>query len=232
MRFVLTAFLCMLCMFSRVIGAPVIEPGDRVLVLGDQFAVELGTRGVLESIFGSEVDFQHRAESGMEAVRLPTPVQFGDPAPDVVVVCVGMVDAIRGDAHLPRFRRSIASFVEEWSGSRLIMITPVPPEPSDSMQSGSHALSVAGFADAIHFEAGRSDCRSVDLHGPLTVAARAGNVRVTHDGLHLTDAAWRYVEREIAWQLGHAELDPPMVLAESDGESEVRNDRSIELDWL
>lgn len=232
MRYAPTAILFILCILSRAIGGPVIESGDRVLVLGDEFAVELGTRGVLESIFGPGVDYQHRAESGAEAARLPRPVLFDGPAPDVVVVCVGMVDAIRGDAHLPRFRRSLASFAEEWSGSRLIMITPVPPEPSDAIRSGSHALSVAGFVDAIHVEAGRSGCRSVDLHGPLTVAARAGNVPVTHDGLHLTDAAWRYVEREIAWQLGHAELDPPMALAESDGESQVRNDRSIELDWL
>ncbi len=232
MQFVLTAFLCMLCMFSRVIGAPVIEPGDRVLVLGDEFAVELGTRGVLESIFGSEVDFQHRAESGMEAVRLPTPVQFGDPAPDVVVACVGMVDAIRGDSHLPRFRQGLASFVEAWSGSQIIVITPVPPEPSDALRSGSHALSVAGYADAIHAEAGRSGCRSIDLHGPLRVAARGEDVPLTHDGLHLSDAAWRYVERELAWQLGYDELDPPMVIRRTDGGTEVRSDRSIELEWL
>ena len=232
MRYVLTAFLCFLCTVSPVIGEPVIETGDRVLVLGDGFAAELGRRGVLESVLGPDVEILHHAAPGTEATSLPGPDRFDGSPVDAVIVCVGMVDAIRGDGHLPRFRRELASFAGRWADARIIMVTPVPPDPNDAPASVAHALSVARFADAVHAEAGRSGGRSIDLHGPLRLAGRGAGVPATRDGMHLSEAGWRFVEGELAWQLGVSELDPAFTLETVDGVSGPTVDQSIELEWL
>ena len=213
-----------------MIGEPVIETGDRALVLGDGFAAELGRRGVLESVLGPDVEILHHAAPGTEAMSLPGPDRFDGSPVDAVIVCVGMVDAIRGDGHLPRFRRELASFTGRWADARIIMVTPVPPDPNDAPASVAHALSVARFADAV---TPRRDVREVDpsVHGPCVSRDALEGSRDPR-GMHLSEAGWRFVEGELAWQLGVSELDPAFTLQTVDGVSGPTVDQSIELEWL
>ena len=231
MRNVLVCLFWFLCTVHGAQASTPIAPGDRVLVVGDGLAAELGARGILESIVGGDATFRHLGATGTEAIALPGPDDVDGESPDVVIACVGMVDAIRGDSHLPRFRQALVEFTEAWPGRRVILVTPIPPEPSDADGSMAHALAVARFAHAIHDESGRMDSRSIDLHGPLTIARRTGSVDTTYDGMHLSNAGWNYVRDELAWQLGYADRDPAMELTSTDGVTAM-TDQSGELELL
>ena len=225
--------LLILCLTLVAGASPAFQDGDVVLVAGDGFAEELAAREVLERIIRSadpdlNVTFHHRGLGGTEAMALPRPGDVASLEPDVIVACVGMVDAIRGDGHLRRFRRELIEFTNAWPDQRVLLISPVPTEPSEDHVERSHALSVGRFADAVHEAAARTGATSLDLHGPLQRAS-AGQPALTYDGMHLSNSAWGLVQEDLAWQLGFAEQDPRLEVLPLHGREEGATDQSMEL---
>ena len=224
--------LC-LCLSMAVDAAPVFQEGDEVLVVGDGFAEELAARGVLEQIIQSaepdlQVTFHHRGLGGTEVADLPRPGDIASLEPDVIVVCVGMVDANRGDGHLRQFTRALVEFTRAWPDQRVLLVTPIPTEPSANHLERSHALAVGRFADAVHEAAGRTESTSIDLHGPLRRAAANGQPALTYDGMHLSNSAWSLAQEELAWQLGFATNDPRLEVLPVHGREEGSTDQSME----
>ena len=224
--------LC-LCLSMVAGAAPVFQEGDEVLVVGDGFAEELAARGVLEHIIQSadpdlHVTFHHRGLGGTEVADLPRSDDVASLEPDVIIVCVGMVDAIRGDGHLRRFTHALVEFTRAWPNQRVLLVTPIPTEPSANHLERSHALAVGRFADAVHEAAGRTEAISIDLHGPLRRAAVNGQPALTYDGMHLSNSAWGLAQEELAWQLGLAGNDPRLEVIPVHGREEGSTDQSME----
>ena len=224
--------LC-LCLTLVAGASPAFRDGDVVLVVGDGFAEELAAREVLERITRSadpdlNVTFHHRGLGGTEAMTLPRPGDIASLEPNVIVACVGMVDAVRGDGHLPRFTRELIEFTSAWPNRRVLLISPIPTEPSEHHLERSHALAVGRFADAVHEAAARAGATSLDLHGPLQRAS-AGQPSLTYDGMHLSNSAWGLVQEDLAWQLGFVEQDPLLEVLPLHGREEGSTDQSMEL---
>ncbi|MAB83781.1 MAG: hypothetical protein CMJ24_10165 [Phycisphaerae bacterium] len=201
--------------------------GGDVLVLGDGFAEELSERRILEELYasdgGADVVFHHHGASGVEVNGLPLPSDLAMPRPDVVFICVGMIDSIRGADHLRVFENDLRNRIDGWDGSRVVLLTPIPPEPS----SDAHAYAAGRFADVMFEVAADTESHVIDLHGPLRIAGRNGSL--THDGMHLSDAGWDLVDGELSWQLGRSTEDPSWKLPSSNPATPAHSSRMLEV---
>lgn len=240
MRTMLQALACLL-LTGTAAADPFFQEGDSVLVIGNRFGEALGERSILEQLVeqhapGLEVQFQHSAASGVEAGDLAGAAARGHAAPDVLVVCIGLVDSLRGDSHLARFRSDLQDSIDAHGADRVVIISPIPREVrqgEDPVAGSNHSIVVARYADATRDVAHALDAVHVDVHGPLRVAGvRSPGGRLTHDGIHLSDAGWELASRELAWQLGLVEVDPILEVPSIPAGTPRVERNSIELAYL
>ena len=83
-----------------------IMPGDHVVLLGDQFALELADRkSVVSAIEAVGATIESHGRCGAESATFVMPEELGQD--DVVLLCLGMIDSLRGDRHLDRFKTEL-----------------------------------------------------------------------------------------------------------------------------
>ncbi|MCH2148775.1 MAG: GDSL-type esterase/lipase family protein [Phycisphaerales bacterium] len=215
-------------------SAPNLVEGSRVHVIGDRLAADLAVQDEFVAAveaFGSTV-YSH-AKEGNEAAFIELPGEVR--TEDLVVLCVGAVDAIRGDAYLKGFRDRLGSILDDLPSGRVVLVTPVPSGPEaheDQTACLNHAVVVGRYADVIGELARRRECHLIDLHGSLSmVQQHAGTSSQLHDGLHLNASGLQFAAADLLWQLGWSEEDPDFRLHRSDAPASSST-ASVEADML
>ena len=193
---------------TSAVANPLILPGDHVVLLGDQFAVELAGREIVAAaIKSSGATVKGYGRSGAESATFTLPEDLG--RDDVVILCIGMIDSFRGDSHLDRFKVELEKILDLMPENQVIMVSPVPREieiGDDPVKASNHAITLGLFADAVRNTAHEHDLLFIDLHGPLRHAHAPDGI--ARDGLHLDAHGWLLAEQEILWNLGMRD-DPP-----------------------
>ena len=194
---------------GAVSAAPVIQPGDRVIVLGDQTAIELAGRNLfIETVEAAGATVHGMGRPGCEASGIVLPSSL-EPD-DIVLIGVGMIDSLRGDAHLDRFEDALGEVVASIPSDRVVLLTPIPRKARKSgFAAVNHAVVVDRFADAVARVADRHECAVVDLHDPLAYhREQSPDGSLFRDDMHLNAAGWSLAEGEVLWQLEWSQSEP------------------------
>ena len=193
---------------STAMADSLIMPGDRVVLLGDQFAVELADReSFVSTIEAAGATMESRGRCGAESATFVIPGDLEQD--DVVLLCLGMIDSLRGDRHLDRFKTELEGILDRMPANQVVLVSPVPLEVEagdDPVLASNRAIAVGLFADAVRTTAHRNQLHFIDLHGPLRHAESLEGI--ARDGMHLDANGWSIADREILWQLG-LRAEPP-----------------------
>lgn len=124
----------------------------------------------------------------------------------VIVAQFGQMEALDGIGRLREFVTAYHRLLDEFGARtrRLILLSPMPferPLASHAPDLTQRNGDVAAYAKAIRAIAVQRGALFVDLVTPFK-NPRAGDGRLTRDGIHLTPAGLRVVGREVVRQLG------------------------------
>ena len=223
-------FISSLLCIATAESAPDIGAGSRVFVIGDQLAVELAGRDAfIDTITAAGGTVHPLGSSGCEAGTLSMPSDLD--ANDVVLVCVGMIDSLRGDSHLERFEFELGAAIGSVANDQVVLLTPVPREDDsgEGIAAENHAIVVGRYADAVGRVAEANDCTLVDLHDPLVHRRpNAPDGSLLRNGIHLDASGWSLAEAEVIWQLDWSDVEPGLIEVSSGPMS----DPTVELELL
>jgi uncharacterized cupredoxin-like copper-binding protein len=195
---------------APVDAAPKLAEDARVFVIGDQLAVELAGRAAfIDAVEAAGGSVHGLGRAGCEAATLGA--LPGIDSNDVVLVCVGMIDSLRGDSHLERFEYELGSAIGSVAHDQVALLTPVPREVEvgEGIAAANHAIVVGRYADAVGRVAAAHGCALVDLHDPLAHRRpRAPDVSLLRNGMHLDAGGWSLAEAEVLWQLEWSDVEP------------------------
>ena len=214
MMSLLPALLSIVLATTAAYGArpePKLVQGTRVHVIGDRLAADLAAQDeFVTAVEASGATVYSHGKEGNEAAFIELPDEVG--AQDLIVVCVGMIDSIRGDAYLSQFRDRLDAVIDALPTDRVVLVTPAPPGAGaheDRTTGLNHAVVVGRYADVITEVATRRGCHLIDLHGALTMAQQQlGSSGSIHDGLHLNASSRQLAAADLLWQLGWTDEDP------------------------
>ena len=222
----------LLLISTSVQAAPALGDDVRVFVIGDQLAVELAGRDAfIDAVQSAGGSVHGLGRAGREATTLDPPPELD--SNDVVLVCVGMIDSLRGDAHLERFEIELQAAIQSIASDRIVLLTPVPREieaEDERIAAANHAVVVGRYADAVGRVANGHGCMLVDLHDPLTLArSEATNGSLLRNGMHLDGDGWSLAEAEVLWQLDWSEVEPGGFESTSDVAEDIGSAHELEL---
>jgi len=220
----------MLLLATTAMANSLIMPGDRVVLLGDQFAMELADRAaVVAAIESAGATVKGYGRRGAESATLILPGDLG--RDDVVILCIGMIDSFRGDSHIARFKTELEKILAQMPENQVILVSPVPREVEtgdDLVEASNHAIALGLYADAVRGTALEHDLLFIDLHGPLQHAHSPGGI--ARDGLHLDVHGWSLAEQEILWKLGMRDHPPGLYLPRISPRQSKEIEDTLELD--
>jgi lysophospholipase L1-like esterase len=197
--------------------------GDRVVFVGNTLFEREQRYGWWElalttASLGKQISFRNLGWSG-DTVFGDARAGFGTPAdgfkhlvehtlslkPTVIFLAYGTNESFAGPEGLPRFTKGLDTLLDkiEPTKTRIILLSPLrqgdmgPPLPKPTAQNRNLRL----YADAIRDTAARRKHTFVDLYellGDLTQVKGA-----TDNGIHLTDAGYRWSAGVLMKALGH-----------------------------
>ncbi|MFM7034806.1 MAG: SGNH/GDSL hydrolase family protein [Planctomycetia bacterium] len=197
-----------------------LRDGDRVVLLGDTFIEREGDRGFIEAALvaghpEASLTFRNLGWSG-DTVWAESRGVFDEPAkgyermlalvreltPTVVFVAYGRNESYQGEAGLVGFRTQLTKLCDdlrEPADVRLVLVTPHPFETADA---DARNAALATYCDAIRDVAAAQKAGLVDLFAGLPATAPPG-LRLTENGVHLTNAGYAEAARVFTAASGH-----------------------------
>jgi putative membrane-bound dehydrogenase-like protein len=195
-----------------------LESGDTISIVGNTFAermqhhpwFEAGLRAARPEL---DLHLRNFGWSGDEVAMQPRPLNFAGMqahlervGTDVVIACFGMNESFGGEEGLVAFRSDLAAWLDAHAGYRVILVSPIAHESlGERMPDGtSHTFDLGRYTQVMREEAASRGVAFIDLHWP-TREAMGGRDDLTINGIHLNDAGYRLVAREMLVRSG---IDP------------------------
>ncbi len=213
------------CLPLHASAADVIEPGDRIVVLGNTFAERMGHYGYLETMLQTArpedgVSLRNMGWSGDELTLQPRPLNFGTMAEhlkanntDVIIACFGMNESFQGADGLPSFERDLAAYIDTHqsqqynaeSPPRLVLVSPIAHEDlGDPLPDPTaHNKDLAAYTAVMKKVAQAKGVLFVDLYSPTKEQmGQPSSGPLTINGIHLNDEGYRFASQHLALGLG------------------------------
>ena len=215
-----------------------LNAGDRIVLVGDTLIERDQRYGYLETMLtllnpGKDLTFRNLGWSGDSIAGLSR-AGFDPPEagykqlieqvlaakPTVLIVGYGMADSFDGEAGRPRFVVGLNKFLDAVAvtKARVVLLTPIAhARHGDSLPAPtSHLAMLELYAHSIAEVAQSRGAWFIDLFGPTRDhEARAA---ITDDGIHLTDAGYRFLAGQIVRGLDPtAAGDAPRIELDADG---------------
>ncbi|MDB5260763.1 MAG: family lipase [Adhaeribacter sp.] len=133
--------------------------------------------------------------------------------PTVVFIAYGAIEALEGEAGLPRFNQGLTKLLDKIDqlGAKAILLSPVPVMagvPAEVIGKQNAMLEL--YAAAIAKTASSRNIRYIDIFNPLL--ARSKEVKLSDNGIHLNETGYYYLASTIEKGLGLAPGNAPVVI--------------------
>jgi lysophospholipase L1-like esterase len=202
-----------------------VEPGDRVVFIGNTFAERMSLFPHLEAdltaLFPADtLSFRNLGWSGDEVALRPRPLNFGDlhthlgeQRPDLIFAFFGMNESFAGAAGLPRFRADLRALLRElrehrYNGEappRVVLVSPIAHErvAHVPLDPAEHNRDLELYTAAMREEAEAAGVGFVDLFAPTRALVNDPALGdLTINGIHPDDAGYRLMSRLMLASLG------------------------------
>lgn len=207
----LAAFICSfstLCVSGSGFYQSLIQPGDRIAIVGNTFADQLRNHGYLETLllqtFTEEpVSVRNLGWAGDTLTTRDRPTNFPteestltDHNTDLIIACFGMSESFEGDEGLENFKTDLKAFIASHDGKkyndesavRLILVSPVAYENLGSLtprwQERNRELKT--YSKTMSEVASAQNIPFVDLYTPTSrLMEDASKSQLTTNGIHL-----------------------------------------------
>ncbi len=113
--------------------------------------------------------------------------------PSVILICYGTNESFEGKAGLPKFEKGLEKLLDALkpANARIVLISPPPFEKSPALPDPTaRNESLALYRDAMQRIATKHDLAFVDLMGRVAEYGFKPDVRLTENGLHLTEVGY------------------------------------------
>ena len=213
-------------------AADVVEPGDRVVVLGNTFAERMGHYGYLETMLQTtrpkdNISLRNMGWSGDELTLQPRPLNFGTMQEhlaanktDVIIACFGMNESFQGAEELDQFERDLAVYIDGHQSQqynteaspRLVLVSPIAHEDLGGSlpDPTAHNHDLELYTASMNKVAKKKGVVFIDLYAPTYAhMTELGSKPLTINGIHLNDDGYRFVSQHLANALGLMPADVP-----------------------
>lgn len=203
-------------------SADVLQPGDRVIFLGNTFADQLRLHGYVETLLtirrpDDELTFRNLGWSGDELTLQPRPLNFGSldehltqQRADVIIACFGMNESFDGLDDMAAFETAWTQFLkhlrsQKYNGKsppRLVIVSPIRHEDVDRRLGdfAAHNEKLAAYVAAMQQVADANAVTFVNLFDFTQKLADEGpSQKVTTNGIHPNGYGY--------WAISHAVAD-------------------------
>jgi lysophospholipase L1-like esterase len=208
-----------------------LKDGDRVVLLGNSLFENDLQYGYLELALTTrwpnrQVTYRNIGWSGDTVwgearsyiTNPPTPYellieQLTKAQPTVVFIAYGGIEALEGEAGLPRFNEGLNKLLDkvEQLGAKAILVSPIPvltAKSPEELANRNAMLQVYGAA--IAKAASARGQRYVDVFNPILEQKK--KVKLSDNGIHLNESGYYYLAAAIEKELGLAPRHVPVTI--------------------
>tara|TARA_R110002095_G_scaffold106802_1_gene93487 strand:- start:3855 stop:5126 length:1272 start_codon:yes stop_codon:yes gene_type:complete len=216
---------------------PVLQEGDRVVLIGNTFADQLRLNNYLETLLTSQaaekhITFRNLAWSGDTINLRPRPLNFGSlddhlrqQKADVIIACFGMNESFAGQAGLKEYAENWEKFLKHLlaqqyngvSAPRVVMISPIahenvgPPFPDPA----EHNQSLSEYTRTMQSVAEKHQIPFVDLFSTTRKLMEENpSQKLTRNGIHLNEYGYWALGQFIAGEVLGKKIESPHVVVD------------------
>ncbi len=216
------AITCCLGSLAHDGHGPMIEPGDRIAIVGNTFADQLRTNGYLETLLlqqwqDNPISLRNLGWAGDTLTARDRPTNFpteestlNDHQTDVIIACFGMGESFAGKAGVANFRSDLKAFIDSHRGkryngeseARLILVSPIAYEYLGEHTPNTQVRNrdLRSYMRAMESVAAKEEIAFIDLFSPsLALSNNRNRTPLTTNGIHLNEYGY--------WAMAHVLYD-------------------------
>lgn len=200
-------------------GGSMIEPGDRIAIIGNTFADQLRTHGYLETLLlqhtsSNPVSIRNLGWAGDTLDVRDRPTGFPseekalrDHETDVIIACFGMGESFNGQQGIDEFKQQLNGLIESHVGQqyngdsevKLILVSPVAYENHATLTPAQQKRNaeLKAYTQAMGEVAAAAKVPFVDLHTTSRyLMDEPEGPKLTNNGIHLSPYGY--------WAMSHS----------------------------